>query len=176
MIYTLDDRRVETADDSYWVAPSASVIGDVYLGKNTSVWFSAVVRGDVEPIRIGDGSNVQECSVLHTDPGAPLTIGENVTIGHSANVHGCEIGDGTLVGIGASILNHAKVGKNCMIGANTLIAEGKVIPDNSLVVGSPGKVIREVTPEMLEGMKANNAFYQGNGVRFKNQLKIDERS
>ncbi len=176
MMYTLGDSAVETADDSYWIAPSASVIGNVYLGRNTSVWFSAVVRGDVEPIRIGDGSNVQECSVLHTDPGAPLTIGQNVTIGHSANVHGCEIGDGTLVGIGATILNHAKVGKNCMIGANTLISEGKEIPDNSLVVGSPGKVVRDVTPEILAGMIANNEFYQGNGKRFRSELKSDPRN
>lgn len=176
MMYKLGDRAVETADESYWIAPSASVIGSVYLGRNTAVWFGAVIRGDVEPIRIGDGSNVQDCCVLHTDPGAPLTIGNNVTIGHSANVHGCKIGDGSLVGIGATILNHAKVGKNCMIGAGALIPEGKEIPDNSLVVGAPGKVVREVDPEMLAGMVTNNEFYQGNGKRFKTELKADPRN
>ena len=175
-MYRLGDRMVETADDSYWIAPTASVIGTVYLGRNTAIWFSAVVRGDVEPIRIGDGTNVQDCCVLHTDPGAPLTIGKNVTIGHSANVHGCEIGDGTFVGIGATILNHAEVGENCMIGANALIPEGKKIPDNSLIVGAPGKVVREVSPEMLAGMITNNEFYQGNRGRFKNELKIDPRN
>ncbi len=176
MIYSLDDRIVETADDSYWIAPSAAVIGSVYLGRNVGIWFSAVIRGDMEPIVVGDGSNVQDCCVLHTDEGAPLTIGKNVTVGHSVTLHGCEIGDDTLVGIGATVLSHAKVGKNCLIGAHTLVGEGKEIPDNSMVLGVPGKVVREVNPDTLAGMKANNEFYRQNRGLFKNNLKLDPRS
>ncbi len=175
MIYSLGDRIVETADDSYWVAPNAAVIGSVFLGRDVGIWFGAVLRGDMEPIVVGDGSNIQDCCVLHTDPGAPLTIGKNVTVGHSATLHGCEIGDDTLVGIGAIVLNRAKVGKNCLIGAHALVGEGKEIPDNSMVLGTPGKVVREVDPDMLAGMKANNEFYVQNRARFKSGLQRDER-
>lgn len=176
MIYSLGDRAVETADDSYWIAPNAAVIGSVTLGRDVGIWFSAVLRGDMEPIVIGDGSNVQDCCVLHTDPGAPLTIGKNVTVGHSATLHGCEIGDDTLIGIGATVLSHAKVGRNCLIGAHALVGEGKEIPDNSMVLGTPGKVVRDVSPETLAGMKANNEFYRHNQGRFKDELKLDDRS
>ncbi|NQV20310.1 MAG: gamma carbonic anhydrase family protein [Rhodospirillales bacterium] len=176
MIYSLGERVVETTDDSYWIAPNAAVIGSVTLGRDVGIWFSAVLRGDMEPIVIGDGSNVQDCCVLHTDPGAPLTIGKNVTVGHSATLHGCEIGDDTLIGICATVLSHAKVGKNCLIGAHALVGEGKEIPDNSMVLGTPGKVVRDVSPETLAGMKANNEFYRHNQGRFKDELKLDDRS
>ena len=129
------------------IFPNATIIGDVTLEKNTSIWFNAVLRGDIENIHIGEGSNVQDGSVLHTDPGCPLKVGKNVTVGHLVMLHGCTIGDNSLIGIGAVILNKANIGKNCIIGAKALITENKVIPDNSLVVGSPGKVIREVTEE-----------------------------
>jgi len=176
LIYSLGERVVETTDDSYWIAPNAAVIGSVTLGRDVGIWFSAVLRGDMEPIVIGDGSNVQDCCVLHTDPGAPLTIGKNVTVGHSATLHGCEIGDDTLIGICATVLSHAKVGKNCLIGAHALVGEGKEIPDNSMVLGTPGKVVRDVSPETLAGMKANNEFYRHNQGRFKDELKLDDRS
>ena len=175
VIYSLDDLVVKIADDSCWIAPNAAVIGNVTLGRNVGVWFSAVIRGDMEPIVVGDGSNIQDCCVLHTDMGAPLTVGKNVTVGHSVTLHGCEIGDDTLVGIGATVLSHAKVGKNCLIGAHALVGERKVIPDNSMVLGAPGKVVREVDPEMLKGMKANNTFYRENRGRFQTGLKPDER-
>ncbi|MDD9997096.1 MAG: gamma carbonic anhydrase family protein, partial [Rhodospirillaceae bacterium] len=139
MLYQLDDRRV-VAEGTYYVAPSAAVIGSVRLGNNVSVWFSAVVRGDDEPIIIGRNSNIQDCAVVHTDPDFPCILGENVTIGHKAVVHGCEIGDNTTVGINAVVLSGARVGRNCLIGANSLVAEGKEIPDNSLVLGTPGRV------------------------------------
>ncbi|MET0273232.1 MAG: gamma carbonic anhydrase family protein, partial [Phenylobacterium sp.] len=132
-------------DDEYWIAPTAAVMGRVILKKNASVWFGATLRGDNDPIIIGEGSNVQDGSVLHTDTGSPLVIGANVTVGHLVMLHGCTIGDNTLVGIGSIVLNGAKIGKNCLIGANCLITEGKEIPDNSLVMGAPGKVVRELS-------------------------------
>ena len=146
MKYTLGERQVTTRGDDYWIAPGAHVIGRVTLEAGASIWFGAVLRGDNDPIIIGEGSNVQENSVLHTDEGCPLTVGANVTIGHMAMLHGCTIGDNSLIGIGAVILNNAKIGKNCIIGAKALITEGTVIPDNSLVVGAPGKVIKDVGP------------------------------
>ena len=140
-LYRLDDLIPVTPSDSeYWIAPSASVLGNVILKKNASVWFGAVVRGDNEPITIGESSNVQDNSVLHTDVGKPLTIGDNVTVGHKVMLHGCTIGDGSLIGIGAIILNGAKIGRCCLIGAGSLITEGKDIPDYSMVVGSPGLI------------------------------------
>jgi len=147
-------------------APSAAVIGSVRLKNNASVWFGAVVRGDDEPIVIGECSNVPDCAVLHTDPGFPCILGDNVTIGHKAVVHGCEIGDNTTVGINAVVLSGAKVGKNCLIGANSLVAEGKNIPDNSLVLGTPGRVVRQLTPERLENLKRNYQHYVENGRCF----------
>ena len=132
-------------DDEYWIAPTAAVMGRVVLKKNASVWWGAVLRGDNDPIVIGENSNVQDGSVLHTDTGSPLIIGANVTIGHLVMLHGCTIGDNTLLGIGSIVLNGARIGKNCLIGANCLITEGKEIPDNSLVMGAPGKVVREVS-------------------------------
>jgi carbonic anhydrase/acetyltransferase-like protein (isoleucine patch superfamily) len=143
-VYRLNDLTPELPGEGrYWIAPSAVVLGKVRLLEDASVWFGAVLRGDTEWITVGEGSNVQDGSVLHTDPGAPLTIGAGVTVGHMVMLHGCEIGDGSLIGIGSIILNRTKIGKNCLIGANTLIAEGKEIPDNSVVMGSPGKIARQ---------------------------------
>ena len=144
-IYALDGIAPELPEEgAYWIAASADVIGRVRLERNASIWFNAVLRGDNELILVGEGSNIQDGCVLHTDMGSPLTIGKNCTIGHQAMLHGCTIGENSLVGIGATILNNAVIGKNCLIGAHTLIPERKVIPDNSLVMGSPGKVVREL--------------------------------
>lgn len=156
----------------YWVAPNASVIGNVRLEENASVWFGAVIRGDNELIIIGENSNVQDNCVLHSDPGAPLSIGRNCTIGHRAILHGCTIGDNSLVGMGATILNHAKIGRNCLIGANALITEGKVIPDNSLVVGAPGKVIRGLDADAIAGLAKSAENYVRNWQRFAAGLGV----
>ncbi len=153
MIYTLEDKRVELLGEHHYVAPTATLIGSVVLHENTSVWFNAVLRGDNEPIVVGEGSNVQDGCVLHTDPGFPLTIGRFATVGHKAMLHGCTIGDFSLIGINAVVLNGARVGRNCLIGANTLIAERKEIADNSLVVGSPGRVLRQLSPEQAAGLQ-----------------------
>ena len=158
MFYDLENKKVKNSNNN-WVAPNATIIGDVTLEKNTSIWFNATLRGDIENIYIGEGSNVQDGSVLHTDPGCPLTIGSGVTIGHMVMLHGCTIGNNTLVGIGSIILNKAKIGNNCIIGANTLVTENKIIPDNSLVVGSPSKVIRQVTKKEIEQIKNNSIEY-----------------
>ncbi len=169
-IYQLGD-RVPQIDESAFVFESATVIGHVVLGRGVSVWPDATIRGDNEPIVVGDGSNVQECSVLHTDPGCPLTIGRNVTIGHQVMLHGCTIGDGSLIGIQAVIMNKAVIGSNCLIGAGSLVTEGKVIPDNSLVLGSPGKVVRELTAEEISRNHANTAGYVARGAAYKTKLK-----
>ena len=146
MFYDLKDKKPKNSGEN-WVAPNATIIGDVTLEKNSSIWFNAVLRGDIENIHIGEGSNVQDGSVLHTDPGYPLKIGKDVTVGHMVMLHGCTVGDNSLIGIGAVILNNAKIGKNCIIGAKALITENKEIPDNSLVIGSPGKVVRNITED-----------------------------
>ena len=159
------------ASGNFWVAESAQVMGNVILEENASVWFGAVARGDNDPITIGENSNVQDGSVLHTDPGIPLVIGSHVTIGHKVMLHGCEIGDNTLIGINAVVLNRAKIGKNCLIGANALITEGKEIPDNSMVMGSPGKVVRELTEQEIAGLKMSAAHYWENANRFRLGLK-----
>ncbi len=150
MKYALADAEVQTDGDNYWIAPNAAVIGDVVLEKDASIWFSAVLRGDNDRITIGEGSQIQDGSVLHTDPGYPLTVGKNCTIGHMVMLHGCTIGDGSMVGIGAVILNGAKIGRNCIIGGKALIGEGKEIPDNSVVMGIPGKVVKEVSEAQLQ--------------------------
>ena len=159
-------------DDEYWIAPTAAVMGRVILKKNASVWWGATLRGDNDPIVIGEGSNVQDGSVLHTDTGSPLRLGADVTVGHMAMLHGCEIGDGSLVGIGSIVLNGARIGKNCLIGANCLITEGKQIPDNSLVMGAPGKVIRELSPEQAARMALGSAHYVENWKRYKRELQL----
>ena len=135
MIYTLDQHSVKTAGDNFYIAPNATVLGQVELGEDVSVWFGAVIRGDVEKIIIGKGSNIQDLSVLHVDPGSPIIIGENVTVGHKVMLHGCTIGNNSLIGINSVILNNVEIGNNCLIGANTLLTEGTKIPDNSLVMG-----------------------------------------
>ena len=171
MLYLLENRIPELHGQQHFIAPNASVIGSVILENNVSVWFNAVIRGDNEHIRIGANSNIQDGAVLHTDPGAPLTIGNNVTVGHMAMLHGCTIADGSLIGIKSVILNHAVIGRNCLIGANTLITEGKIIPDNSLVVGSPGKVLRTLNEEEIAAMHGNTANYVKNLQRYLNTLK-----
>jgi carbonic anhydrase/acetyltransferase-like protein (isoleucine patch superfamily) len=170
MLYRLGQRVPELRGEQHFIADNASVIGTVILENNVSVWFNAVLRGDNEPIRIGTNSNIQDGAVLHTDPGAPLTVAANVTVGHQATLHGCTIGEGSLIGIKAVILNHSVIGKNCLIGANTLITEGKIIPDNSLVVGSPGQVVRTLTQAEIAALQANTAHYVELMARYSNEL------
>ena len=169
MFYDLKDKKTKNFGEN-WVAPNAVVIGNVTLEKNTSVWFNATIRGDIENIHIGEGSNIQDGSVLHTDPGYPLKIGKNVTVGHLVMLHGCTIGDNSLIGIGVVILNNAKIGNNCVIGAKSLITENKEIPDNSLVVGSPGRVIRKVTDEEVKAIKENAIRYQENWKKYSKSI------
>ena len=169
MFYDLKDKKPKNSGEN-WVAPNATIIGDVTLEKNSSIWFNATLRGDIENIYVGEGSNVQDGSVLHTDPGYPLKIGKNVTVGHMVMLHGCTIGDNSLIGIGAVILNNAKIGKNCIIGAKALITENKEIPDNSLVIGSPGKVVREVTEEEKKAVFENTNIIKIIGKNILNQF------
>ncbi len=169
-LYALKDISPTVADDA-WVAPDANVIGNVVLEAGSSVWFGCTIRGDNEQIVVGKGSNVQENSVFHTDPGCPLTIGENCTIGHKVMLHGCTIGDNSLIGMGATVLNGARIGKNCLIGAGALITENKVIPDGSLVMGAPGKVVRELDAAAIRGLTASAEHYQQNAARFRSDLK-----
>lgn len=169
-IYELDGITPQIAEDS-WVAPDANLIGNVHLHEAASVWFGCTLRGDNEPIVIGEGSNVQENTVMHTDPGFPLTIGRGCTIGHRAMLHGCSIGDNSLIGMGATVLNGAKIGKNCLIGAGALITEGKVIEDNSLVMGAPGKVVRRLDDAAAKGLTLSALTYQSNMRRFRAGLK-----
>lgn len=171
-LYKLGNISPETpGEGACWVAPNASVIGKVKLDREASVWFGAVLRGDNELIHVGERSNVQDGAVCHTDMGYPLTIGADCTIGHQAILHGCTIGDNSLVGMGATILNGAIIGSNCIIGANALVAEGKVIPDNSLVVGVPGKVVKELGPPAAEGITKSAVGYVANWKRFAEDLE-----
>ncbi|MFS2150496.1 gamma carbonic anhydrase family protein [Rhizobium sp. Rhizsp42] len=156
---------------TYWIAPDAHVIGKVTLGIDVGVWFGAVLRGDNEPITVGAATNIQEGAMLHTDPGHPVTIGEGCTIGHHAIVHGCVIGNNSLVGMGATVLNGAKIGNNCLVGANALVTEGKEFPDNSLIVGSPARAIRTLDDKAIEGLKRSAEKYVGNWQRFARDLK-----
>ena len=169
MFYDLENKKIKNSGNN-WIAPNATIIGDVILEKNTSIWFNATLRGDIENIQIGEGSNVQDGSVLHTDPGYPLKIGKNVTVGHLVMLHGCTIGNNSLIGIGAVILNNVKIGKNCIIGAKSLITENKEIPDNSLVVGSPGRVIRKVTDEEVKAIMKNSIRYQENWKKYSKSV------
>jgi len=170
MKYALGESRVVTDGDDYYIAPNAAVLGDVILKRDASVWFGTTLRADNEPITIGEGSNVQDNCVLHTDPGFPLVLGREVSIGHMVMLHGCTIGDGTLVGIGSIILNGAKIGKNCLIGANSLITEGKEIPDGSVVMGSPGKIIREANERDLAILAGPAASYKARYKIYKTDL------
>jgi carbonic anhydrase/acetyltransferase-like protein (isoleucine patch superfamily) len=169
MILSVAGNTPVLPEDAF-VAENATVAGDVTLGSGVSVWFGAVIRGDVDSIRISDGTNVQDCAVLHVDAGSPLTVGCDVTVGHAAVLHGCTIGDGTLVGIRSVILNGAKIGKNCLIGANALVTENKVIPDGSLVVGSPGKILRSLTREEIDGIVMNARHYVELSSQYKRGL------
>lgn len=169
--YALDGISPELPDEGeYWLAPDAVLIGRVRIERNASVWFGAVLRGDNEFIVVGENSNVQDGAVLHTDPGMLLTIGKNCTIGHRAILHGCQIGDNSLIGMGATILNGAKIGANCLIGANALVTEGKVIPDNSLVVGSPAKVVRSLGDDAEANLAKSAAGYVRNWQRYAKGL------
>lgn len=168
-IYEVDGMAPQIPD-SAWVADSAQVMGDVVLGGDVSIWFGVVVRGDTERITIGAGSNVQDLSVLHADPGKPLTIGSGVTVGHKAMLHGCAIGDNSLIGIGAVVLNGAKIGKGCLVGAGALVTEGKEFPDGSMIIGSPAKAVRQLTPEQLQGLRESARQYVANAQRFKTSL------
>lgn len=170
--YELDGVRPTLATGGQcWIAGSAEVMGNVILHKNASVWYGCVLRGDNDPITIGENSNIQDLSVIHTDIGAPVSIGSNVTVGHRVILHGCDIGDDTLIGMGSTILNRAKIGKNCIIGANTLISEGKEIPDNSLVMGSPGKVVKELTPQQVQMIRMSAFHYVENWQKHAAKLK-----
>ncbi|MCO6057019.1 gamma carbonic anhydrase family protein [Pseudomonas sp. MOB-449] len=169
MKYRLGTAQVEAHPDS-WTAPTATLVGKVRLDAGASVWFGAVLRGDNELIHIGENSNVQDGTVMHTDMGYPLNIGRSVTIGHNAMLHGCSVGDFSLIGINAVVLNGAKIGKYCIIGANALIPEGKEIPDGSLVMGSPGKVVRDLTEQQKTMLEASAAHYVHNAQRYARDL------
>lgn len=165
-LYELDGTTPRVAE-SAWVADSAEVMGNVVLGEDASIWFGAVLRGDNETLSIGAGSNVQDGSVLHSDLGQPLTIGERVTVGHKVVLHGCTVGDESLIGIGAVVLNGAKIGRHCLVGAGALVTEGKEFPDGSMILGSPAKAVRQLTPEQIEGLRRSAQTYVANARRFR---------
>lgn len=171
MIYNLGKRGSDIAEGVF-VAPDASVIGDVCLKSESSVWFNAVLRGDIERITVGHASNVQDGTVMHTDPDNPCTLGDYVTVGHMAMLHGCQVGDGSLIGIGATLLNGSRIGKNCMVGAHTLITEGKEFPDGVLIMGTPGKIVRELNADDFARMRANAERYVARAREYQKQLKI----
>ena len=171
-LYAIDGTQPSFADaDTNWIAPDATLIGDIRVGRNAGFWFGVVIRGDNEPIIVGADTNVQEHTVMHTDPGFPLTIGEGCTIGHRAMLHGCTIGDNSLIGMGAIVLNGARIGKNSLVGAGALVTEGKEFPDNSLIVGSPAKAIRVLDDAAVARLRGSAAHYVANGKRFKAGLK-----
>jgi carbonic anhydrase/acetyltransferase-like protein (isoleucine patch superfamily) len=176
MIYTLGDKRVETADDDWYIAPSASVIGLVRLGSRASIWFNCVLRGDSDWITLGDGANVQDGSVIHTDEGFPTTLGRNVTVGHMAFLHSCTVGDESMIANGAMVLDRVKIGSHCVIAAGALIPPDKEIPDGSVVMGSPGKIVREVTERDLQMIKHAAGHYQQRIREYRASLKVDDRS
>ena len=169
-IYELDGLVPQIAE-SAWVADTAQVIGDVTLGEDVSIWFGSVLRGDTDNLQVGAGSNIQDASVLHADPGKPLVVGERVSVGHHVTLHGCTIGDGSLIGIGAVVLNGAKIGKNCLVGAGALVTEGKEFPDGSMIIGSPAKAVRELSPEQIERLRENAQHYIDNVRRYKSGLR-----
>ncbi|CAN7424715.1 gamma carbonic anhydrase family protein [Ensifer adhaerens] len=170
-LYALGSLRPQTPPKgSYWVAPDANVIGQVEIGEEVGIWFGVTLRGDNEPIRLGARTNIQENVVIHVDPGFPVTIGEGCTIGHGAVVHGCTIGENSLIGMGATVLNGAKIGRNCLVGANALVTEGKEFPDNSLIVGAPAKAIRTLDDAAVEGLKRSAAHYVKNWRRYAADL------
>jgi len=171
VIYTLGERAPVLEGNGHFIADNATVIGNVLLKAESSVWFNCVLRGDNELIEVGAGSNIQDGCVLHTDPGFPLTIGMGVSVGHRVMLHGCTIGDNSLIGIGSTILNGATIGNNCLVGAQALVTEGKSFPDGSLILGAPAKVVRELTSEEIAGMKESASRYVENAARYRKQLK-----
>ena len=175
MIYTLGARRLETVDDSYYVAPGAQLIGSVRLGREASVWFNAVLRGDNDWLIIGDGSNVQDGTVIHTDPGQPVEVGTRVTIGHLAFLHGCAVGDGSLIANGAMVLDRARIGRNCLIAAGALVPPGKEIPDGSVVMGAPGSVVRQVSEKDLAMIAHATESYRRRSREYRSDLTVDPR-
>ncbi len=171
-LYALDEHVPDLANPArVWIAPDAQVIGRVHLGLDVGIWFGAALRGDNEPIRIGDRTNVQEGVIMHVDPGFPLVIGTDVTIGHGAIVHGCTIGDGSLVGMGATVLNGARIGRGCLVGANALVTEGKEFPDHSLIVGAPAKAVRTLDEAAIEGLRQAALRYVENARRYRAGLR-----
>ncbi|MFW9621509.1 MAG: gamma carbonic anhydrase family protein [Macromonas sp.] len=169
-IYQLDEHTPQVHPTAF-VADSAQVVGRVTLGAGSSVWFNTVIRADNEPMTIGAGSNIQDGSVLHSDTGFPLSVGERVTVGHQVVLHGCTVGDESLIGIGAVVLNGAKIGKHCLVGAGSLVTEGKEFPDGSMILGSPAKVVRQLTPEQIDGLRRSAQHYIANAQRFQAGLK-----
>ena len=170
-VYSLGDSKPQLPPEGeYWIAPNATVLGNVILHPGASIWFNAVLRGDNDPIVIGADTNIQDGGILHTDVGSPLTIGAGVTVGHKVMLHGCTIGDESLIGIGAVVLNGARIGKSCLVGAGSLVTEGKEFPDGSMIMGTPAKVVRQLTPEQIEGLKLSAQHYIENARRFKTSL------
>jgi carbonic anhydrase/acetyltransferase-like protein (isoleucine patch superfamily) len=176
VIYALGERKIQTAGDDYYVAPGASVIGNVRFGAGSSVWFNCVLRGDSDWIILGDGTNVQDGTIIHADEGEPATLGSNVSIGHQALVHGCTVGDSTLIANGAMILDRVRIGSHCLIAAGAMIPPGKVIPDGSVVMGMPGKVVREVSEKDLAMIDFIAKHYQERGKLYRRELGVDPRS
>jgi carbonic anhydrase/acetyltransferase-like protein (isoleucine patch superfamily) len=175
MLYALGDLRPNTPDAGrFWLAPDASVIGQVEIGEDVGIWFGAVLRGDNEPILIGRRTNIQEGVMVHTDPRFPVTIGEGCTIGHHAIIHGCKIGDNSLIGMGATVLNGARIGRNCLVGANALVTEGREFADGSLIIGSPARAVRTLDEAAIEGLRRSAANYVGNWQRFSRELRRSE--
>lgn len=169
-VYEVDGKTPQV-DSTAWIADSAQVMGHVTLGPDASVWFGCVLRGDTESMTIGEGSNIQDLTVMHADHGLPLTLGKHVTVGHKVMLHGCTIGDESLIGIGAIVLNGARIGKNCLVGAGSLVTEGKEFPDGSMIMGTPAKVVRELTPQQIEGLRLSAQHYIDNARRFRATLK-----
>ena len=174
MIIDLGDKKLKTSDDNFWIAPNASVIGEVNLERDASIWFNAILRADNEPITIGEGSNVQDGAIIHTDPGYACNIGKKVTVGHMAMLHGCSIGDGSLIGIGSVVLNGAKIGKNCIIGSKALVTEGMDVPDGSMVLGIPGKIKKTLTEEEQSVVPLGADHYIDNYKKYKQLAKSHE--
>ena len=174
MIIDLGDKKLKTADDNFWIAPNASVIGEVNLERDASIWFNAILRADNEPITIGEGSNVQDGAIIHTDPGYACNIGKKVTVGHMAMLHGCSIGDGSLIGIGSVVLNGAKIGKNCIIGSKALVTEGMEVPDGSMVLGIPGKIKKTLTEEEQSIVPLGADHYIDNYKKYKQLAQYHE--
>ena len=174
MIIDLGDKKLKTVDDNFWIAPNASVIGDVNLERDASIWFNAILRADNEPITIGEGSNVQDGAIIHTDPGYACNIGKKVTVGHMAMLHGCSIGDGSLIGIGSVVLNGAKIGRNCIIGSKALVTEGMEVPDGSMVLGIPGKIKKTLTEEEQSVVPLGADHYIDNYKKYKQLAQYHE--